>query len=205
MRKRWNISERLIPSLNSYRIFSPDDELRIHDLLDLVTKTILHHRHIDPHIRYTVGHGMALLGLENLKMTQVWLDPKADDKACRDSLCAADVIQDEVILGTIWSYRHRLALLPESWRHVLEGHPILGSLRYNPNRLEMASIADGIIGTARRSVDTIREIDNLILKIWGCTEPLPKKTMQDLANRYPQVLELNGWYSYEDFGLSPKS
>ena len=205
MRRRWTIKEGFIPQLKSYRIFAPDDALNINDLFDLVTKTVLHKENIEPYIRFTVGHGMALLGLDKVKMTQVWLDEKADDAACIASLSFAETEEDEMILERLWGYRHRLALLPESWRHVIEGHPVLGRIRYNPDRLELATIADGIIATARGGMETMQEIDKLILKIWGVSDALPQKSMQELANIYPEVLELNEWYSYKDFGLEPRA
>ena len=209
---RWNIKERFIPQINSYRIFSPKDPLVIHDLFDLVTKIVLYGQEQDSfdqetflHMRYSVGHGMGVLGLGHLEMSKTWIDPQVDDRTVLGVVSVSEDRDTERLLKMLWRYRHRLALLPETWRSLIEGHPVLGPLRSRCEHEEIVPIADGIIGTARRSVETIKEIDNLILKVWGITEPLPQKTMQDLANCYPEVLELNGWYSYEDFGLSPKS
>ena len=97
--------------------------------------------------------------------------------------------------------QHQLARLPETWKNQIEGHPILGSIPFHAERLELASIADDIMGIAGQSLQTMYNIDTLILKIWGIEKELPQKTMQDLAYRYPEVMELNEWYSYADFSV----
>ena len=212
--RRWNIKERFIPQLNSYRIFAPKDPLVIHDIFDLVTKVVLYDKEggtsfwnpdLYRHMRRTAGHGLAVLGLGHIEMSTIWANPDVDRKTYVTILSASEDRATARLLEVLWRYRHQLALLPETWRSVLEGHPVLGPLGRNCPFEEIAPIADGIIGTARKGYETIKNIDSLILKAWGVTESLPQKTMQDLANRYPEVLELNEWYSYEDFGLSSKS
>lgn len=169
------MKERFIPKINSYRILSPKDPLVIHDLFDLFTKIVLYgqeqdslHQETFLHMRYSVGHEMVVLGLEHLEISKVWIDPLVEHRTFLGVLSASEYRDTERLLSILCFYRHRLALLPETWRSLIEGHPVLGTLKSRLEHEEIVPIADSIIGS---SMETIKEMDNIskitISKSWN--------------------------------------
>ncbi len=208
-RKRYQdfTTEREIPTVSSLGYLDPEEAIDLHLVFDLVTRRVADPPS-DPKerlaVQRTVAAGLQLFGLGTGHFAQVWA--ASDGNTSTDSLTGAlyqtDRAEDQRLSRTLWLSRARLLRLPLAWDHVLEGHPLLAEMPFQEDRMEIVSIADAVIASARQSIDITHSIDRLLARIYGAPDPLPPVTYIQLAQSCPWAAHLSELYSWADFGLT---